>query len=105
MTEHLERLVGPAEAQEFVRRAEQTAHPAAQTPVLITEAEVAFGTAAAVPLRRATTGWWTWASRAALAVRQTFAGLVVDERPTPRHHPKRYWYLEDARMGREMGRL
>jgi hypothetical protein len=98
MSEQLERLVGPAEAQEFARRAEQI-------PVLITEAEVAFSTTAAVPLRRAATGWWTWASRAALAVRQTFAGLVVDERPAPRHHPKRYRYLEDARMGREMGRL
>lgn len=70
--------------------------------VLITEAEVAFSTAAAAPLRPAKVGWRT---RVELAVRDVF-GLSHDaERHPPRHHPKRYRYLEDALMAREMDRL
>jgi hypothetical protein len=105
MTEQLERLVGPAEALEIAHRGKQTTQAAVGTPVLITEAEVGFSTAAAVPLRPATTGWRTPASRVALAVRRTFAELVADEPPKSRHDPKRLWYLEDPRMEREMGRL
>jgi hypothetical protein len=105
MTEQLERLIGPAEALEIAHRAEQTTQAAVGTPVLITESEVVFSTAAAVPLRPAAKGWRTQASRVALAVRQTVAGLMTDECPEPRHHPQRLWYLEDPRMAREMGRL
>jgi hypothetical protein len=105
MTEQLERLVGPAETLEIAHRAEQTTQAAVGTPVLITESEVAFRTAAAVPLRPAAKGWRTQASRVALAVRRTVAGLIADERPEPRRHPRRLWYLEDPRMAREMGRL
>jgi hypothetical protein len=70
--------------------------------VLITEQEVLFATAAAVPLQPVTTR--SWASR--------FFGAVVasvtagnDERPKPRHYPSRNDFLEDSRMAREMHRL
>jgi hypothetical protein len=105
MTEQLERLVGPADALEIAHRGKQTTQAAAGTPVLITESEVVFNTAAAVPLRPAAKGWRIQASRVAPAVRRTVAGLMADERPEPRRHPRRLWYLEDPRMAREMGRL
>jgi len=105
MTEQLERLVGPAEALEIAHGGKQTTQAAVGTPVLITESEVVFSTAAAVPLGPAAKGWRTQASRIALAVRRTVTGLMTDERPEPRHHPRRLWYLEDPRMAREMGRL
>jgi hypothetical protein len=70
--------------------------------VFISEAAVAFSTAAAVPVRRAKAGWRT---RVALAVRTVF-GLPRDgERRPPRQHPQRLSYLEDALMAREMDRL
>ena len=51
-------------------------------------AEVAFGTAAAVQLRRT---WRTRVSRAAVAVHWTFAGFGERRQPP---HPKRLRYLE-----------
>jgi hypothetical protein len=92
----MERLVAPTEA---VKIAELT------SPVLITEAEVAFGTALAVPLRPTTPGWLTRASHFALTVHRALAVSMADERRPPRHHPKRLRYLEGARMEREMDRL
>ena len=99
-----EQLVLPLD-MEVTQDAEPTVEVAAPKPVLITEAEVVFSTAAAVPLRRAPAGWRTRAGRVAVAVRGILAGTVTDERPTPRHHPKRLRYLNDARMEREMQRL
>jgi hypothetical protein len=90
---------------EITSEAEPTAPAAVETPVLITEAEVGLSTAAAVGLRPATADRPTLLSRVALAVRRTFAISKSDERPTPRHHPKRLRYLDDARMEREMHRL
>jgi hypothetical protein len=81
-----------------------TSEATPQTPVLITEAEVALGTAAAVPLRPVATGWRTRAGLVAVAVRRMFAISANGERK-PRHHPKRLRYLHDARMEREMHRL
>lgn len=105
MTEQLERLVGPAEAVEIARRDKQTTHADEGAPVLITEAEVAFSTAAAVPIPPATTGRRPGATRVAVAVRRTLSGLATDQRTKSRHHPKRLGYLDDARMQREMRRL
>jgi hypothetical protein len=99
-----EQLVLPLD-MEVTPDAELTWEAAPRTPVLITEAEVVFSTAAAVPLRPATTGWRTRAGRVAESVRRMFAISVTDERPKPRHHPKRLRYLHDARMEREMQRL
>jgi hypothetical protein len=102
MTEQLERLVGPAEALEIAHGG--TTQAAAGTPALITEAEVAFSTAAAVPLRPVTTGWRRGAAGVAVALRRTLQRSATDEAPKTRHYPKRLGYLEDARMQREMGR-
>jgi hypothetical protein len=91
MSETMERLVAlpPAALETEVR-----------TPVLITAREVAFSTAAAVPLGP-TADWPARAVRAVLAVYRTFAG----SEDRPQHHPKRLRYIEDARMEREMDRL
>ncbi len=62
-------------------------------PVLITQHEVVFGTAAAVPLYPTTTRWWVTATRAIAAALR------------PGHYPPRRRYLDDAVMAREMHRL
>jgi hypothetical protein len=103
VTPMTEQLALPIEL-EITSEAELTSPAAVQTPVLITEAEVALSTAAAVGLRPATKDRRTLVGRIALAVR-TFASSKTDERATPRHHPKRLRYLDDARMEREMHRL
>jgi hypothetical protein len=92
-TEQMERLVTLAEAREITGEIRR--------PVLITAAEVAFSTAAAVPLRTARGGWRT----AMLAAQRTFAVATTRERRQPRHHPKELRYLDRARMAREMPRL
>ena len=92
-TEQMERLVTSAEAREITREVRR--------PVLISAAEVAFSTAAAVPLRTARGGWRT----AVLAAQRTFTVAKSQERRQPRHHPKRLRYLEGPRMAREMSRL
>jgi hypothetical protein len=109
MSETMQRLVAPSAAAPMSETMERLVAPSdaaletdVRTPVLITAGEVAFGTAAAVPLRPAA-GWPARAVASVLAVYQTFAGS--EERRQPRHHPKRLRYLEDARMGREMDRL
>jgi hypothetical protein len=99
-----EQLVLPLD-MEVTLDAEPTLDAAPPTSVLITEAEVVFSTAAAVPLRPATTGWRTRAGHVAVAVRRMFEISVTDEGAKPRHHPKRLRYLRDARMEREMERL
>jgi hypothetical protein len=72
---------------------ERTLKAAFRTPVLITEQRVLFSTAAAMPVRPATTRWWIQATHViAAALRQTF-------------FPDRYSYLDDALMAREMLRL
>jgi hypothetical protein len=62
-------------------------------PTLITEQEVLFATAAAV--RPPTTRWW----------RRMFVAIGTAARPPQRHYPRRYDFIEDARMAREMYRL
>jgi hypothetical protein len=60
---------------------------ASPAPILITERQIAFATAAAVPMP----------NRRSLWHRST--------RPARRDCPRRYTYLENAVMGREMERL
>lgn len=75
----------------------------AEAPVLITEQQVRFSTAAAVPLVPAETGRrWTDAVRA--AVRAMFTTSTTEARPR-RHYPPRNDFLESSRMAREMHRL
>jgi hypothetical protein len=77
------------------------------TPTLITEAEVVFSSAAAVSSPRTrTTGRLTDATRiVAAAVRGMFLTSSAHPRPTRRHYPQRFSYLEDALMTRQMHRL
>ena len=68
--------------------------------VLITTQEVAFSTAAAVGVRRENIG-----DRLVAIMRRIFAASTDASRPRPRYVPRRYGYLEDALMAREMDRL
>lgn len=67
---------------------------------LITEHDVLLGTAAARALPRRTVD-----NRLVDALRRVFASLTTDVRSKPRDCPRRYSYLEHARMAREMDRL
>jgi hypothetical protein len=78
-----------------------------RTPVLITEQQVLFATAAAVPLQPARTSRrWTEALRAVVAsLRAAFATSSNKARPKRQQYPSRNDFLEDSRMAREMLRL
>ncbi len=81
--------------------------PQAAPPVLITEQQVLFATAAAVPLHPAKIRRsWTEAVRAiGTSLRSAIVTAGDDARPKPRHYPSRNDFLEDSRMAREMLRL
>jgi hypothetical protein len=74
-----------------------------RTPVLITEHEVMFATAAAEPLQPAKVRRWSTDVIGA-AMRAMFASLTAEPRKR-RHYPPRNDYLESSRMAREMHRL
>lgn len=75
-------------------------------PVLITEHEVTLGTAVALRTRPATRRRWREATQGLLsAAQRVFVSAAPAERPTRRHYPKRYAYLENACMARAMERL
>jgi hypothetical protein len=76
------------------------ADEAASTEVLITEQEVLFGTAAAVPARRQSI-----IRRFVASVKRVFTVSADAERPKRGDYPRRYQFLERALMGREMDRL
>ena len=72
-----------------------------ETQALITEQQVLFGTAALPPAK---THRWSDAVRAVTeALRARFA--ASEKPPARRHYPKRYGYLENGLMSREMYRL
>ncbi len=70
------------------------------TEVLISTQEVRFSTAAAVGVRRQSIG-----ERLFAGMRQIFATPEKASRPRPQYEPRRYGFLENALMAREMGRL
>src|SRR5436309_534595 len=75
-----------------------------RTPVLITEQQVLFATAAAVPLQPARTSRrWSEAARAILTA--AFVKSSNESQPKRCGHPSRNDFLEDSRMAREMMRL
>ena len=74
----------------------------AAPPVLITEQQVLFATAAAMPLQPSKTSWIDAVRTFLLAA---FVTSNNDPRPKRRHYPPRSDYLEDSRMAREMTRL
>ncbi|OBF93000.1 hypothetical protein A5791_13090 [Mycobacterium sp. 852002-51163_SCH5372311] len=75
-------------------------------PVLITVQEVAFSTAAAMPVRpttrRPSAGGL---SVVVTAMRRMLAASTPDVRASRGDYPKRYSFLENACMSREMDRL
>ncbi|HEV7421362.1 MAG TPA: hypothetical protein VGO30_16135 [Mycobacterium sp.] len=87
-----ELVLAPQQAQEFAPHESigTGAVVEGSAPVLITEQEVMFATAAVLPRQRAAdTRWWTAIGRR-----------------TPRiYPPRRVGYLEEASMRREMYRL
>ena len=75
-----------------------------ETPALITEQQVLFSTAAAVALPPAKTRRWSDAVHAAgFAVGSWIANAAKPA--TEPVYPKRYAWLENASMSREMDRL
>jgi hypothetical protein len=109
MSELLASLGAPPEV---VEEPDDTGRPAeapavvgvTDEPVVITEQQVLFATAAAVPLQPAKTrGWFSRVLGSIVGAASVTSG---DEgAPKPRHYPPRYDFLEDARMAREMHRL
>jgi hypothetical protein len=77
----------------------------APAPTLITEKQVLFSTAAAVAVRPTTIRRWP---NAMAAVRSVVGGMwttsTADSREPHPHYPKRYEFLEQACMSREMSR-
>jgi hypothetical protein len=97
-------VIAPDEARETLDEArERLASPA---PVLISEHEVALGTAGALRARPKSRRRWFEATNVLLAAMQrSLAPSTREGRPVRRAYPKHYTYLENACMAREMGRL
>ncbi len=103
-----ELIAAPADQQDVVEEPkhaiEEPKHAieaVSRPPVIITEQQVAFSTAAAVPLPRTKP-----AGRMIAALRAMFLSSSEDARPAPRHYPpRRDAFLEEAAMVREMRRL
>ena len=75
-------------------------------PVLITEHEVALGSAVALRARPTTRRRWFERINVLLAaMRRSPARSTHEGRPVRRDYPKHYAFLENACMAREMGRL
>jgi hypothetical protein len=75
-------------------------------PVLISQHEVALGTAVALRVRPTTRRRWFEPINVLLAAMQrSLAPSTQEGRPVRRDYPKRYAYLENACMAREMDRL
>lgn len=96
-------MTAPAEVQaQGAPVAEAT--PDAAAPVLITLQEVAFSTAAAMPVRQ-TRRWSATPSGFLTAMRKMLAASTSEMREPRRDQPRRYSYLEYASMSRAMDRL
>jgi hypothetical protein len=95
-----ELVATPVDRPVVVEDHEHVNEAVSQPPVLITEHEVAYGTAVALSLpRRERT------HSVIAAMRGMFGSASADAQPTPRHYPPRCDFLEHAEMEREMRRL
>jgi hypothetical protein len=75
-------------------------------PVLISEHEVALATAVALRPRPTTRRRWFEATQVLFAAMQrSLTPATREDRPVRRDYPKRYAFLENACMAREMDRL
>jgi hypothetical protein len=104
-----EMLVSPKEFTNTIDSVDEpmaqpgSAAPAVEAPsteVLIATQQVAFSTAAAVGVRRANVG-----GRITAMMRRMFATSTEASGPRPGYEPKRYGFLENSVMAREMERL
>jgi hypothetical protein len=99
------------EAQETLDEAQETLDEARErlvspAPVVISEQEVALGTAVALRARPKTRRRWFEAVNVLRAAMQrSLAPSTQETRPVRRDYPKRYTFLENACMAREMDRL
>jgi hypothetical protein len=99
------------EARETLDEARETLDQAREwlvspAPVLISEQEVVLGTAVALRARLTTRRRWFEAINVLrAAMRRSPAPSTRQARPVRRDYPKRYTYLENACMAREMDRL
>jgi hypothetical protein len=96
-----ELFVKPADPQDVVEDPEHVIEAVSQPPVVITEQQVAFGTAAAVPLPL------TKPTRSVIAALRAKLRSTSEDAPlVPRHYPpRRDEFLEESAMAREMRRL
>jgi hypothetical protein len=85
---------------ELAKKTEAATAEAAPTQVLITTAQVMFGTAAA-----RTAGSEKTARRFGGMLRRFFGPSSNAAHPRPHDAPRRYTFIESALMEREMGRL
>jgi hypothetical protein len=76
-----------------------------RTPVFITEQQVLFATAAALPLPATTSRRWVEVLRGIGAGVRAAVTSSDEARPKRQHYPARNDFLEDSRMSREMLRL
>jgi hypothetical protein len=91
------------EAQETLdETSERLLSPA---PVLISEQEVALGTAVALRAQPIPRRWFEAINVARAAMRRSLAPSTREARPVRRDYPKQYEFLEKACMAREMDRL
>lgn len=100
-------LLAPfGELPQVAEQPSDIAEASPHTPVLITEQQVLFATAAALPLQPAKTSrrWTKVIGAIAASVRTAFVTSSDDARPK-RHYPSRNDFFEDSRMSREMWRL
>jgi hypothetical protein len=86
---------------------EKSAEGSRRTPVVITEQQVLFATAAAMPLQpvKPSRPWTVAASAFGASVRAAHATSSNEVQPKRRDYPSRNEFLEDSRMAREMLRL
>jgi hypothetical protein len=104
----LEMIATPfsADPLDVVPGVEATLEAVSPAPTLITEQQVAFATAAAVPVWSPTVRWWAKAIHAVrAAASSTLRTSRADARRPRSNYPQRSAYLENARMAREMERL
>lgn len=92
-----ELFAAQADPQDVVEDPEHVIEAVSQPPVVITEQEVAFSTAAAAPLPRTKP-----TRRVIAALRGMFLSSSEDARPARRHYPpRRDAFLERAAIARE----
>lgn len=96
----------PANRQEVTEKHEQVVAEATQPLVVITEQQLAFSTAAAMPLYVTKPKRGLFAAVRAMFTRSHEALQATSDEVPPRFYPpRRDEFVEDAAMGREMFRL